>query len=252
MARFLPLALLYAAFLMWLAHGPIHQFADYHAFADKRAWLGIPNAGDVLSNLAIAAPGVWALWVFRDRSAREALGSAWPGYALFFTALALTSLGSGYYHLAPDNGRLVWDRLPIALACAGLLAGARADTVARNQSAWVAIVLAIAAVASVHWWTITDASGSDDLGPYLLFQLAPMLVVPVWQALAGAPRYERLAFAAAIALYVIAKVAELADYRVLAAVGLSGHTFKHLFAGAAAFVLVAPLVRRVASPRRAG
>jgi hypothetical protein len=252
MARFLPLALLYVAFLMWLAHGPVHQFADYHNFADKRSWLGIPNAGDVLSNLAIAAPGLWGLWAFRSDAARAALGAAWPGYALFFTALALTSLGSGYYHLAPDNERLVWDRLPIALACAGLLAGARADTVARNQSAWVTVALAFAAVASVHWWTFTEARGSDDLGPYLLFQLAPMLVVPVWQALARAPRYERLAFAAAIALYVIAKVAEFSDYRVLATVGLSGHTFKHLFAGAAAFVLVAPLVRRVASWRRAG
>jgi hypothetical protein len=252
MARFLPLALLYVAFLMWLAHGPVHQFADYHNFADKRSWLGIPNAGDVLSNLAIAAPGIWGLWVFRDRAARATLGAAWAGYALFFAALALTSLGSGYYHLAPDNDRLVWDRLPIALACAGLLSGARADTVARNQSARVTVALAFAAVASVHWWTFTEARGSDDLGPYLLFQLVPMLVVPVWQALASAPRYERLAFAAAIALYVIAKVAEFSDYRVLATVGLSGHTFKHLFAGAAAFVLVAPLVRRVASWRRAG
>ena len=239
MPRWLPSAVLYLAILAWLAHGPIHQVANYHDFADKRRFLGVPHAGDVLSNLAIAAPGLWALWIFRTRAAREALGAAWPGYALFFVALALTSLGSGYYHWAPDNARLVWDRLPIALACAGLLAGARAGTVAPAQGTWVVAVLAILAIASVQWWTFTDARGSDDLGPYLLFQLAPLLLVPCWQHMAGAARRERYLFFVAIALYALAKAAEVNDRAIFDALGVvSGHTLKHLFAGAAAFALV--------------
>ena len=243
--RWLPSALLFAALLAWLAHGPVHQFADYHAFADRRVLFGLPNASDVLSNLAIAAAGAWGLWCFRTPPARAALGAAWPGYALFFAALVLTALGSGYYHLAPDNARIVWDRLPIALACAGLLAGARADTIARAQSPAVAVALALAAAASVFWWRLTDARGSDDLGPYLLFQLLPLLFIPAWQSLVRAPRYERLAFAAAIACYALAKAAEVADARILEATGaVSGHTLKHLLAAAAAFALVSIPVRR--------
>jgi len=236
--RFIPWVLLFLAIVAWMAHGPIHQTPGYHAFADRRALLGIPNAGDVLSNLAIAAAGLWGFWRVRERAAREALGAAWPGYALFFAALALTALGSGYYHWAPDNARLVWDRLPIALACAGVIAGARADTVARAQGPWVTVALAVVAIAGVYWWTWTDARGSDDLGPYLLFQAAPVLMIPFWQAHARSPRGERIAFLIAIVLYGLAKAAELADHPVFEAIGLvSGHTLKHLFAAAAAFAL---------------
>ena len=240
MPRWIPSALLYLAILAWLAHGPVHQPAGYHDFGDQRAFLGIPNAADVLSNLAIAAPGLWGLWMTRSRAARERLGAAWPGYALFFAALALTSLGSGYYHWAPDNARLVWDRLPIALAGAGLIAGARADTVAPTQGAWVAVLLAILSIASVQWWIFTDARGSDDLGPYLLFQLAPVLLIPCWQHMANVPRRERLLFFIAIVLSALAKIAEFNDRAIFDAIGIvSGHTLKHLLAGVAAFALVA-------------
>lgn len=37
-------------------------------------------------------------------NAREALP-----YALFFFATILVGFSSGFYHLAPDNGRLVWN-----------------------------------------------------------------------------------------------------------------------------------------------
>jgi hypothetical protein len=38
-----------------------------------------------------------------------------------FTGVALVSLGSSYYHLAPDNMALMWDRLPMSLGFMGLL-----------------------------------------------------------------------------------------------------------------------------------
>ena len=42
-------------------HGPIPQDPEYHRFADTRALGGIPNAGDVLSNLALVLAGVFGL-----------------------------------------------------------------------------------------------------------------------------------------------------------------------------------------------
>ncbi|MDM5181921.1 hypothetical protein PO883_32625 [Massilia sp. DJPM01] len=48
---------------------------------------------------------------------------------LGFLLIGLTAFGSSWYHLAPDDTRLVWDRLPIALACVSLprQAGKSAD-----------------------------------------------------------------------------------------------------------------------------
>ena len=100
--------------LLW-AHGPIAQWADYHAFADERAWLGLPNAANVLSNLPFLAVGVWALWQLRRAPTASPSLLAWRAFAL---ALVLTAIGSTIYHWAPSNASLVGDRLPIAWACA--------------------------------------------------------------------------------------------------------------------------------------
>ena len=242
----LPVVIVIVSALVLVIHGPIHQFAHYHDFADRRPLLGIPNAADVLSNLGLALVSLWALarlWPAR-RDARLAAG--WPGYLLFFVALLLTAVGSGFYHWAPDNARLVWDRLPIVLACAGLLAAVRAETYP-GSNAWTwASMLAVAAVTSVGWWYFTDRDGMGDLRPYLFMQSLPLVLIPFWQAGGRAPRDDRLAFTLAILLYVLAKVAELNDHAMFAASEwISGHTVKHLLAMAAAVVIAARLVARI-------
>ena len=40
---------------------PIHQDPAYHQFADARAWLGVPNAWNVWSNLPFVIVGLAAL-----------------------------------------------------------------------------------------------------------------------------------------------------------------------------------------------
>lgn len=229
--RWAPALVLVAAAAALALHGPIPQPADYHGFADRRPWLGIANAGDVLSNLGFAIVGAWLLLATRGHDARRVLGAAAPGYTLFAGSLVLTAAGSAYYHLAPDNATLVWDRLPIALACAGLLSGARAQTVSPRQPLAFTIALALGAAASVGWWAFTESAGTGDLRAYLLLQAAPLVLVPLWQAIARAPRRDRLAFAAAVALYLFAKGAEISDRAVLEAAGIvSGHTLKHVLA----------------------
>ena len=148
--------------------------------------------------------------------------------------------------LAPDNARLVWDRLPIALACGGLLAGVWSD-VRQQRCHVVSALLAIAAMASVAWWHFTEQVGVGDLRPYLLLQGLPMLLIPLWQWIYAAPRKERMAFGGALVLYAVAKLAELNDHQIAALMdgGLTGHTLKHLLATLAAAVIVSGLSRRV-------
>lgn len=241
----LPTLLTLTAGLALLLHGPIAQPPDYHAFADQRAAFGLARAADVLSNIGFALPALWGLFRLWPLRRHPSLAAGWPGYRLFLIALLCTALGSAYYHLAPDDGRLILDRLPIALACAGLLAGVRADSRRTADAGRVSALLALAAVASVAWWYLSARAGSEDLRPYLLMQGLPLLLIPLWQAIHRAPGREQRAFALAIALYVAAKAAELHDHAVLDALGfVGGHTLKHLLASAAAGVIVASLIRR--------
>jgi hypothetical protein len=140
---------------------------------------------------------------------------------------------------------LIWDRLPIALACAGLLAAIRSET-ARQSSDRATTALALVGAGSVAWWYLTGLEGPGDLRPYLLLQVLPLVLIPIWQYNGRAPRSQRLAFAAAIVLYVLAKLAEIGDHAIFAELGwISGHTVKHLLASAAAATIVIELVARV-------
>ena len=237
-----------AAFALWL-YGPVAQLPDYHDFADQRRLLGIPHALNVLSNLGFALVGAWGLWRTGGLRAMPGLGRGARGHRLFLWAFTLTALGSGWYHLDPDNARLFWDRLPIALASAGLVAAVQAETSPRSPPRDWTWLLAIAGAASVVWWAWTDRRGNGDLGPYLLVNLMPLLLIPLWQSIHGAPRADRHAFLLAIALYAAAKVAELQDRQIQALLGfVSGHTLKHLLATAAGAAIVVRLVQRLRLP----
>lgn len=244
----LPTAVVLIAVLGLVLHGPIAQFADYHNFADQRAWFGIPNAFDVLSNLGFAAVGTYGLYRIWPRQSDPAIVAGWPGFGLFLASLVLTALGSAFYHFAPDNARLIWDRLPIALACAGLLAGVRAELGPNVNGTRMAGLLALAAIGSVIWWDVTGVDGTGDLRPYLLLQTMPLVLIPLWQWIYHAPRADRISFAIAISLYVVAKSTELLDHQLFAYLHwISGHTLKHLFATAGAAVIVVRVIRRLDS-----
>ena len=245
MKRWIPTTVMVIAAAAMLLHGPIAQLDHYHEFADARALFGLPNAADVLSNIGFAIVALWGFAALRGQRDHPQLAAAWSGYCLFLGAILLTAFGSSFYHLAPDNGRLLFDRLPIALACAGLLAAVRAET-HDAQSKWFLPALIAIAVASVLWWSVTETWDAGDLRPYLLLQGAPLVLIPLWQWIDRSPRGDRIAFGIAILLYALAKVFELEDHAVVDALGfMSGHTIKHLLSVAAAAVLVGNVVCRV-------
>lgn len=232
-----------------LLHGPIAQLPHYHEFADQATRLGIAHFGDVLSNCGFLLVALWGYSRLAPHRADPALTNGWGGYRLFLLGLLMTAAGSTFYHLAPDNARLVWDRLPIAIACGGLLAGVWGDTHGRDSKS-LAALLALAAVASVAWWHFSELAGHGDLRPYLLLEALPFLLIPLWQWLHATARSERRWFNLALALYAVAKWAELNDHEIGAVIGITGHTLKHLLATAACASIVGALQRRMA--HRAG
>ena len=229
-------------------YGPISQPLKYHDFADKRAIGSLPYGADVLSNLGFLLVGLWGFIRLFSQRHHPQISHGWPGYILFLSALIGTAAGSAFYHWAPDNFRLIWDRLPIALACAGLLAAVHCE-IRRSSKGWTETAAwAIFAAASVVWWYITGLYGQDDLRPYILLQCLPLVLIPLWQKVYSASRADRKAFLLAIGCYMLAKVAELNDHVLFNSLHMvSGHTLKHLFATLAAAVIIWRLTKRMKS-----
>ena len=224
---------------------PIPQDPSYHRFADSRVILGVPNGLNVLSNLAFAVVGGAGLWLLlRGRLALRDSRERFP-WLVFFGGVALTSAGSAWYHLAPSNETLIWDRLPMAFAFMGLLAVVVAERIDPRTAVRVLGPLVLAGIGGVLYWYATERSGSGDLRPYALVQFYPALAIPLLLVLFPRPYTLASGFVGALGAYVLAKLAESKDAAILGLGGLvSGHTLKHLLAAAGIGILVWMLVAR--------
>ncbi|MDX1983323.1 MAG: hypothetical protein SFV51_23835 [Bryobacteraceae bacterium] len=209
---------------------PLRQDAGYHDFADIRPLLGIPNCLNVLSNLPFAIAGAMGLAGLRHRA-----GQRWERYAfaLLSGAILLTSVVSGYYHWAPSNATLFWDRLPMAVGFMALFAVVVGERTVAEAGRLLLAPMVAAGIASVAWWR-----AYDDLRFYIVVQFLPLLAIPVmlWRTRGAHPGTSALV--TGLGWYAAAKALELADRPVYAALGLSGHTLKHLAAGMSCWWLV--------------
>jgi hypothetical protein len=222
------------------------QPLTYHHFADQRRWLGVPHFGDVASNLLFFVAGLWGLAFLSGKSSRDQFmdpRERWP-YVFVFAGLLLTAFGSAYYHLAPDNARLVWDRLPMTIVFMPLVAALIAERIGVKLGLWLLPVLIAIGVGSVIAWHLSEERGSGDLRFYGAVQLYALLALLA--ALLLPPRYTRGADLLVVAsLYMLAKIFEAADRQIFSLGGvLSGHTLKHLAAGAAGFWILRMLQKR--------
>jgi len=240
-------ALLLAVIALFLPAIP--QPLSYHNFADHRGWLGIPNFGDVVSNVPFAIVGIWGLIVMFAPGRPQFLDSRerWL-YLVMFASLILTAIGSAYYHLVPDNARLVWDRIPIMIVFMALLAAVIAERVGVNVGLALFPVLEIVGVASVLYWQSSEQRGHGDLRFYAAVQVYAILILLL--ALLLPPRYTRGGdFAVVVGFYVLAKIFEECDRQVFSLGHIvSGHTLKHLAAAAAGFWVLRMLRRRSIIP----
>lgn len=238
-------ASLAAAFLVPAMPQPL----AYHEFADRRAILGIANFLDVATNVGFLLVGIAGIVVVLGRrSAFEHPSERWP-YAIFFLGVLSTAAGSGYYHLAPDNERLFWDRLPMTVAFMSLIAAQVVDRISvRGGLALLAPMLLVGA-ASVVYWLATERAGAGNVIPYGLLQGYAVLMLLLLAALYRS-RYTRGAdIYWVFGAYLAAKLFETLDAELLQFGGVvSGHSLKHLAAAFAGLVVCRMLWRRVLDP----
>jgi hypothetical protein len=221
------------------------QTLEYHQFADRRSAFGVPNFMDVASNVGFLVAGVFGFIVVLGGHARfEFSRERWP-WAVFFLGVLLTSLGSSYYHLAPDNERLFWDRLPMTIAFMGLISSQIVDRI--NVRAGLALLIPMLLVGawSVIYWRMTERAGAGNVLPYGILQGYSMVILLLLAVLCPS-RYTRGNDLYWIfGWYALSKLLETFDGQILALGHLvSGHTLKHLAAAGSGFVACNMLVRR--------
>lgn len=232
-----------AALLPWVAAvalPPLAQPQEYHDFADQRLMLGVPHALNVLSNLPfllVGALGLRALPGFTLLPPRSRSQAPW---AVMFLGIALTAIGSSYYHLDPNDATLVWDRLPMTVAFAGLVAGTLADRSPRLTWPLLAALLLVGAGSVVYW------ALRGNLVPYIVVQAGFIGAALAATAAVRSPYTLAARIYPATALYAGAMIAERYDFEISALLAntISGHTLKHLLAAASAYMLLRMLVER--------
>ncbi|CAB5093211.1 Expressed protein precursor [Olavius algarvensis associated proteobacterium Delta 3] len=236
--RYAALVVLIVGSLLWiLSLDPIAQNTAYHSFADTRELFGIPNFFDVITNLPFLIVGLVGVW-FCLRAQVGAIRRAW--IVLFF-GVGLVSVGSAYYHWNPNNGTLVWDRLPMTIGFMGLFVALLGEYLG-NRIAVLLLFPAVAlGLATVVYWHFTD-----DLRPYLWVQLAPLLTIPAVMILFRSGYSHQWLLIVALGWYVLAKVTEAYDVAIFLNTQelLSGHSIKHLLAAAGSYSILVMLQRR--------
>lgn len=227
------IALLTLAAMMWVE--PIAQSPAYHNFADARAWAGVPNVANIVSNILFLVVGV-AGFVFCVRT--RTVTASWT---VFFLGVALVGVGSSYYHWTPRDETLVWDRLPMTVAFMALFVALLSEHISQRIGRWLLVPALIAGVASVGYWQY-----ANDLRFYVWVQVVPFLIIPFTLGLFR-PRFTHRAYLLyGLGGYILAKAAELYDREIFALTSewVSGHSLKHLLAAFGSLFVYLMLRRR--------
>jgi hypothetical protein len=117
----------------------------------------------------------------------------------------------------------------------------------RLGNTWLLALLVILGMSSLVYWSVTESQGRGDLRFYAFVQFYPILMLPVVLWLFPGYRYTAGRFLGwVIAWYALSKVLEYYDKEVFDLFGriVSGHTLKHLAAGAGALVVLRMLLRK--------
>ncbi len=223
---------------------PVLQDPAYNHFADQRTFLGIPNLFDVISNVPLFLVGLLGLAFVLRRTAQTSQAAfateheVWS-YIALFAGVTLAGFGSAYYHLAPGDNRLVWDRLPMTVIFMSFLAATISERISTRTGLLLLPILLSVGIASIIYWHMTELRGSGDLRVYLDVQYYTTAAIPLI-AILFPSRYTRGRIVFLVfAVYVFAKVFELLDSAVYSMGHIvSGHVIKHIIAALGAYLIL--------------
>lgn len=249
MRRWLIACAIAAIIICIAALDPIPQDPAYHDFAETRMLLSIANFWNVASNVPLLAVGVVGLGVVFGMPRVVDPACMRAPWLVFFSGIVLTAFGSGYFHLAPSNASLVWDRLAMTFGFAGFFAVVVGEYLSPVAATRLLAPLIVAGILSVLYWNITESAGRGDLRAYAIVQFLPVLLTPAILILRQRASDLTPALWLVVSFYVLAKILEHFDHGILAMTGVvSGHTLKHVAAALGPAVLIRALLARRGEP----
>jgi hypothetical protein len=212
---------------------PIPQDVLYHHFANDNKVLGISNCWNVVSNIGFVITGIMGIqFLLKHRITNPII---WT----LFVGIVLTGFGSAYYHLAPNNTSLVWDRLPMTIVFTSFFALIYSWCFSEKMGFNIWILSLAVGIYSVFYWQYTEHEFRGDLRLYAIVQFLPILLI----AIIVATNFKRHTFllkpiAMIVLWYVIAKLLEHFDMYLFETTNmLSGHPIKHIAAAAATYYM---------------
>lgn len=230
---------------VFLIVDPYPQPASYHDFADDRTVFGIANFWNVASNALFLVFGMVGLRQVASGNNVSILPELRSAYVVLFAGLALTALGSGWFHLEPNNNSLFWDRLPMTIAFMSLFAIIVGEHVSAKLGSYLLWPLLVLGSTSVLYWDYTESLDAGDLRLYGLVQFLPLVLFPAILVLYESA-FDRTRFLwLAMGCYVLAKLFEYFDVLVFDLGQLvSGHSVKHVAASLVPLILINGMRKR--------
>jgi len=236
--RFSLLGVVFVAILTVFFIPAIPQDIGYHDFADNRTFFGVPNFFNVISNLPYLIFGLIGYYLLFKEVQLHIIQSLKLAYTVFFIGVTLVCLGSGYYHLDPDNSSLLWDRLPMTLAFMSFFTVILGEYVHEKTAQQLYFPLLIIGLISVVYWYWSETINQGDLRLYVLVQFLPIVLIPLILWLFPSRFTHGYYYWLIIACYVLAKAFELTDQLVFDTLGIvSGHSLKHLISTLVPFLM---------------
>jgi hypothetical protein len=224
---------------------PIAQDLAYHKFSDVRAFFDIPYFMDVMSNMPFVVLGVLGFLVVGKAYKNKPMAFFLMTFT-FFVGVFLTGIGSAFYHYAPNNFSLIFDRLPMTLVFTPFFATIIYDYVDRRAGAIIFYGLLLLGIYSILYWYYTEVMGAGDLRLYAFVQYFPVVAVPLILIFYKNSKLYTRQIIYAFGAYTIAKLCENFDTEIFEALQLvSGHTIKHLFSALAVYFIYTIYKRQV-------
>ena len=222
-------------------YGPIPQDLRYHQFADNQSAAGIANGWSVLSNIPFLIVGLFGLVALERNDSAVGDAGVLQISRLFFTGLMLTAFGSAYYHLAPTNESLMWDRIPMSISFMAFFCFVLAMHINKRTGIILLWPLLGLGLASVLYWSYTESIGNGDLRFYIVVQFLPVVLIPLILAIFPTRSYQSSFIWLIIGLYVFAKLLEFYDQPLYDMINIGGHTLKHIVASLTGIVFLKAL-----------
>ncbi|KAI9118423.1 hypothetical protein K1719_010755 [Acacia pycnantha] len=222
----------------------------HHHFLDMRNLLGVPSTLNVITNFPFLVVGVLGLvftlegGVFNISSQGEAF--AW---ALYYAGIVGIAFGSAYYHLKPDNSRVLWDTLPMMVAYAFLFSCLVIERIGQRIGLCCLFTLLFASFLSVAYERIYS-----DIRFCVIFQLILPFAIP-GVAFMYPSRYTHSTYWFwSTGIYLLAKFEAVADKKIyyVNSYIISGHSLEHLCLALIPILLSVMLIYRELRFQRLG